>query len=419
MSRLRNITTVFFLLLVIPSLAFAAKGRLIGKVVGPDGKPLEGVTVTVTSPDIASFKEVETTDRKGVFVVDFRKIDVTYHYRFDKTGYQSLEAQQLWEKEGSQMYDWTMPVAEVDVTAVDTAVAPVSTSAPAVEAFNEALIAFRARNYAAAEPLLRAAVEHDPNLRQGWEALAVSQFELGQHQAAAASAEKAIALGSTEPTVYQARWQAYRNLNDVAKTAEALQDLEKIGRRSEEAKRIHNEAVALGRAGNHEAAFAKFQEALTVDPNLQPALLGLATAGSKIGRNEEAAKAAEAILAGDPNDEAAARIRFNAVLALGDKKRIADALMGIARYEPIAARDGILRLAFEAYDASDNATAADHFRKVIQIDPKYPQAYYYLGVISASQGATGEARRHIERFLQLAPNDPEAKSARDMLQYLK
>lgn len=81
----------------------------------------------------------------------------------------------------------------------------------------------------------------------------------------------------------------------------------------------------------------------------------------------------------DPKNEAAIRVRYNACLSLGDKAR---------------------------------------FGKVLQVDPNYPQAYFYLGVINVGQGATAEAKSRIERFLQLAPKDPEADSAREMLKYL-
>lgn len=419
MSRLRAVASLLFVITLIPGLALAArKGRLIGKIVDPAGKPIAGVTVTVTSPDIANFKQVHTTDRKGVFTVDFHKIDVIYDYRFDKTGYQSVEARQHWSKEGSQFFDWTMPVATVLAETLPSA-PPASTSAPAIEAFNTGLAAFQAKNHTTAEAKFKEAVNHDPNLRQAWEALSAVQIELGRNEDAAAAAEKAIALGSTHESVYLSRWKAYRNLGDTAKTAEALKDLERIGRRTEEAKKLHNEAVALVKAGDNARAFAKFQEAIDVDPNLQPALLGFATAGVKIGRNAEAATAAEAVLKMDPNNEAAVRVRYNATLPLGDQARLVDALMGLALYEPAVARNGLLKLAFEAYDANDNALAKERFNKVVQIDPNYPQAHYYLGVIHGSQGATAEARRHLQRFLQLAPNDPEAKSARDMLEYLK
>lgn len=420
MQRLRATLFLLLIILIVPSLALAArKAKLVGKIVDPDGKPIQGVMVTATSPDIPSFKVIESTDKKGVFEIEFEKIDVTYVYRFDKSGYDSSEATQQWSKEGSQFYTWTIQPAKVDVTQVADVTVPMSTSRPAVEAFNTGLVAFRGKDFATAETNFKKSVENDPNLRPAWEALAAVQLQVGHHADAAASAEKAIALGSTQESVFLTRWQAYKNLKDEARASEAQKDLERIGRATEEAKKFHNEAVALVKSGDHAGAFAKFGEALKLDPNLQVSLIGMANAATKIGKNKEAAEAAETILKSDPSHEQAIRIRYNALLAMGDKTKLLEALQDLAPYEPTAARDGILRLAFEAYDANDLRVSKERFEKALLIDPNYPQAYYYLGVIDAGNGQNKTARKNLLKFLELAPNDPEAKSAREMLEYVK
>ncbi|MCX6027654.1 MAG: tetratricopeptide repeat protein, partial [Chloroflexi bacterium] len=278
--------------------------------------------------------------------------------------------------------------------------------------------ALKARDYATAEAKFKEAVGHDPKLLQAWAALSAVQVQTRHNQEAAEAAEKAMALGSMDEAVLLSRWQAYRNLKDEAKAAEALKDLEKVGRRAEEAKKIHNEAVALVKAGDNAGAFAKFQEALTVDPTLQASLLGLATAGLKIGRNAEAATAAEAILKADPKNEAALRLRYNACLSLGDKERLIDSLVGLAAVEPAVARNGLLKLAFEAYDDNDRVRAKERVLKVLEVDPNQPLAHYYLALVYVNEGATKEAISHLERFLTLAPNSPEAENAREMLKQL-
>ena len=244
----RTMAWVVFLAGMLPALAFAErKGRLIGKVLDDEGKPIQGVVVTVSATSAAQpdYREVKTTDKKGLFIVDFSEINVTYHYRFDKSGYQTLEAQQEWKLEGTQRFEWTMHAATSP--ALEGA-APASTSAPAVLAFNDGVTAIKAKDYATAVAKFRESVGHDPGLRQAWGALSVAHFNLAQYAEAAEAAEKAVALGSTDESVLVTRWQAYRNLGDEAKAAEALKQLETIGRLVEEAKRIHNEAVTLAKA---------------------------------------------------------------------------------------------------------------------------------------------------------------------------
>jgi Tfp pilus assembly protein PilF len=357
----------------------------------------------------------ETTNKKGIFIVDFSKLGVNYHYRFDKAGYQTLEAQQQWSLEGTQNFEWKM---QPGTTAAAGSVPVASTSEPAVLAFNAGVAALKAKDYTTAEAKFKEAVGHDPSLIQGWAALATVQVQTGHNQEAADSAEKAMALGSKDPAVLTARWQAYRNLKDDAKAAAALKDLETVGRRAEEAKKLHNEAVALVKAGDNAGAFAKFQEALAVDPTLQASLLGLATAGVKIGKFAEAATAAESVLKADPRNEAALRLRYNACLSLGDSDRLADALVGIAAVEPAIARNGLLKLAFEAYDANDKVKAKERFLKVLEVDPNQPLAHYYVALIYVSDGDTKEAVGHLERFIALAPTAKEADTAREMLKQL-
>lgn len=412
----RTLAIVALLVWLLPGLAVAQrKARLVGKLVDQEGKPVEGVTVTITSPQLPEFKEVRTTDRKGAFLVDFRRIEVTYHYRFEKPGYQLTEATQEWYLEGTQHFEW---VLRRQLAVPGGATLTVATSEEAALAYNTGVAALKAGNYILAETKFREAVEHDPELRQAWGALAAVQVELGKDRQAAEAAEKAIALGSMDEAVLLARWQAYTNLKDEARAAIALEDMQRIGRRLEEAKRMHNEAVALARRGDNEGAFARFQTALNLDPNLKESLLGLATAGIALGRWAEAASAAETILKADPTNEKAIRLRYNACLGLGDKARLVGALVGLAAVEPEVAFNGLLKIAFDAYDAHDLSLAKDAFAHVVRLKPAYAQAYYYLGLIAVGEGATAAASTHLQRFLELAPNDPEAPSVREMLAHL-
>jgi tetratricopeptide (TPR) repeat protein len=392
------------------------EGRLLGKILGPDGKGLPGVIVTVTEASHPKYKDVQTTDKRGLFTVDLPHLDVTYHYRFDKAGFQSMEVNQEWLINGSEYYEWTMRAGES--TPVTEGLPAASSSEPAIAAYNAGVKAAQAKDNATAATKFKEAIGYDPKLRQAWESLAMAEMALGQNQDVVTAAEKAIALGSTDKAVLEARWQAYRNLKEDAKAEQALKDLQKVGQATEEAKKVHNEGVALVRAGDYAGAFAKFQEALKIDPNLQASLVGLAEAGLKSGHNAEAEAAAETILKADPTNQQAIRLRYNAALALGDKTKLSDALIGLAPVEPAIARNGLLKIAFDAYDANDMPAAVTGFKKVLEVDPTYPLAHYYIGVIDVGLGATADAKAHLERFLQLAPNDQEAKSAREMLKEL-
>jgi tetratricopeptide (TPR) repeat protein len=252
----------------------------------------------------------------------------------------------------------------------------------------------------------------------------LSQIHLEEkrYKEAADAADKAMALGAADPAVLRSRWEAYRRLGDEAKAAQAREDLERIGRAAEEAKRAHNDAVALVKAGDDAGAFAKFQEALALDPTLQPALLGLATTGLKIGRAAEAAAAAETVLKTDPKNQQAIRIRYNAALKLGARGMALDALealVAVAAIDNATAVDGFSKLAFAAFDSDDIPHAKEALGKALELDPNHARSHYLLGLILMREGAKAEARSHLERFLELTPNDPDAATAKDALKYVK
>ncbi len=415
----RKVAMVLALFLVAAGPASAArKGRLIGKVLDPEGEPIAGVTVTTTAKEFLDVEMVTTTDKKGLFKVDFEHLDTDYVYRFEKAGFQTLTVEQHWTVEGTDRHQFTLTPMEM-ATPIGTGDAPpASTSAPALLAYNEGVRAFKAKDSETARAKFEEAIEHDPNLRQAWEALCVLHLEEGRYAEAVDTAEKALALGSTSESVLQARWEAYRHLGDTAKAERAREELERFGKLTEEAKRIHNEGVALARDGDEQAAFARFKEAVSIDPNLVPAQLAVATTALKIGRPAEAAEAAAAILKGDPQNGEALKVRYNAALALGDEAMVVDALVGLAAVDPKMVEGSLFQLALNAFDRDESAKAKELFQKVLAFNPNHARAHYQLGLILMREGANKEARSHLERFLALAPNDPDAGTAKQIIKIL-
>ena len=411
----RRIAWLAVLILTMPGLASARQGRLIGKVVDPERRPIPAVTVTTTCAEIPDFRQVATTDDKGLFKVDFTRINLVYVYQLEKTGYVTLRVEQKWTLEGTERHEFKL----VPAPATTATGPPASPSNQAIAAFNAGVVALKAKDYKTATARFEEALSYDPYLRQAWAALSQVHVEQKRYREAAEAADKAVALGATDESVLRTRWEAYRNLGDKAKAAQAQQDLERSGRLTEEAKRIHNEGVALSKAGDDAGAFVKFQEALAIDPGFQQALLGLATAGLKSGKAAEAAAAAETILRADPRNEPALRIRYNASLTLGDRAMIVDSLVGLAAVDPVMARDSIFKLATAAYDSDDTVHAKERFGKVLELDPNHPRSHYFLGLILMREGAKLAAKSHLERFLALAPNDPDVGTARNALKYLR
>jgi tetratricopeptide (TPR) repeat protein len=416
MHNRRAAAWLLIAMLLASTSAFAVRrGRIIGKVVDPDGNPIEGVTVTATSPDVPDFNEIRTTDKKGVFKVDFEEINVVYQYRFDKVGYVTFQAEQTWEKDGSARYEFVMQPGE---TSGLQGPAPLTSSSPAIAAFNAGVTAFDAGEFSTSVTHFEEAIGHDPEFRRAWGALSVALVELDRFQEAAEAAEKAIELGSSHEMVLRARWDAYRNLGDEAKTAEALAAMEHTGRMAEEAKKVFNEGVGFFKAGDYENAFLKYQEAAAMNPNLDVALLGVATTGLKIGRIDEVMAATDAMLEENPSNQDAIRIRYNAALETGKEDLILDALVDLAAVDPETALNGLWMLAMASYDANDMERAKERFDKVLAVNPDHARAHYYLGLTYVSEGVNDKAKAHLQRFVEITPEDPDAATASELIDFL-
>jgi tetratricopeptide (TPR) repeat protein len=61
------------------------------------------------------------------------------------------------------------------------------------------------------------------------------------------------------------------------------------------------------------------------------------------------------------------------------------------------------------YDRNDDVSAERALQQALRFATPPPDAYLYLAKLYAAYGLTGPARAHLQRYLELAPNDPEGQ----------
>ena len=71
-----------------------AQGRVSGKVTDSSGAPVEGVVITITTPDIKTFKISAKTDKRGVYGIIINDATHNYRMRFEKEGYAPAEREE-------------------------------------------------------------------------------------------------------------------------------------------------------------------------------------------------------------------------------------------------------------------------------------------------------------------------------------
>ncbi|HEX9940572.1 MAG TPA: tetratricopeptide repeat protein [Thermoanaerobaculia bacterium] len=187
----------------------------------------------------------------------------------------------------------------------------------------------------------------------------------------------------------------------------------------------YNEGVDALRGGDLAGAVPKFEQATALNPSLAEAHGVLAEVYLELKRNGDALAAADRYIALKPGDARGLRVRYDALKAAGDNdkaRQALDALGAAAPNDPETAvryfNEGAERTRAGNYD-----DAAVFFARAIQgapDDPKFAKAHYVLGLTYAKDDAKkAEAREHLRKFLQMSPNDPDADTAKQMLDYLK
>jgi tetratricopeptide (TPR) repeat protein len=197
---------------------------------------------------------------------------------------------------------------------------------------------------------------------------------------------------------------------------------------SEQAIIAYNEGVNLLRTDDLAGAAPKFEEAARLNPELPEPHAALAEVYLELGRHAEALTAADRYLALKAGDPRGLRARYDALKALGDTEKAHAALDALVAADPTADTTAV-RLFNEGAEltrAGKFDEAAVWFERVVEIapaDPKFAKAHYVLGLTYAKdekdEAKKALARERLQTFLQMAPNDPEAETAKQLLDYLK
>jgi tetratricopeptide (TPR) repeat protein len=190
----------------------------------------------------------------------------------------------------------------------------------------------------------------------------------------------------------------------------------------------YNEGVTLLKSNNLAGAAPKFEEAAALDPNLAEADGALADLYLELGRNPEALVAADRYLALKPSDPRGLRARYDALKATGDNEKARATLDALTLADPKGEGTAVryFNEGAELTRTGKYDEAAVWFEKVVEIspaEPKFAKAHYVLGLTYAKDdkdpAKKTRAKEQLQTFLQMAPNDADAGTAKQLLDYLK
>jgi tetratricopeptide (TPR) repeat protein len=199
----------------------SAQARLTAKVTDSAGNPIEGVTVTVTTKSISTFKLVLKTDKRGVYATIVNDATMTYHLKFEKEGYVPFEGDKkvaIGDTGGLEAK--LQKVSEAQAAAASTA--PPSANELAVEKYNEGVDLMNAGNRAGAEAKFLQAAQKNVDLPAVWKALTVIAFDKKDWAKTIEYGQKATDLDPSLTNLYSMMSEAAKQSGDKKGAAEYL-----------------------------------------------------------------------------------------------------------------------------------------------------------------------------------------------------
>lgn len=376
-------------------------GVINGRVLDMEEKIVSGAAVKVTSAD-GAFEESATSDRKGVFSVSIPDASGEYTVYLEKEGFAPFSAAIPLSVGDEQNIDFRLLSAEM------------GQRQQAVDAYNEGVQVFNQGDRAKAKELFQTAAELDPSIFQAHFGLTDIYLAEEDYAAAAESAERYIAMQPDDAKGKRLAYQAYLGLGDEDKLRVLRTALKGTEFAENLAVQTFNMGAIASQKGDLEVAVAQFQAALELDPSLKSAHSGLASVFYNMERWDDALASIDKVLEADPGNVQGRRIRYLIYDVQGDAAQLGPALDAYAEVDPAGAADVLFQRAEMDFKSNEVETAKANLEKVIELAPDMARAYYTLGLVYFSID-TAKAKHYLQKFIDMAPNDPEVETARQMM----
>ncbi len=133
---------------------------------------------------------------------------------------------------------------------------------------------------------------------------------------------------------------------------------------------------------------------------------------------EAAIQHLHAALAKDPNNIEVKLLLANVLAEKGNAEESRQ-IMATIDESKITTPSTLLNIGIGMLNAKKPDQALVWFDKAIARFPQYPDAYYYRGITELQEGKTDAAKTDLTKFVEMAPNAPEAATAKAILEKLK
>ncbi len=272
----------------------AAQGRLVGTVTGPDGAPLQGVVLTLTTPNLTTFKLTTTTDKKGHYALIVNDATIPYRLHFELEGYVPYE-------ENKKLSIGEPTTVDVKLQKPQAAAAPAVVSAEdqAAIAYNEGVELLNGGDKAGAAAKFQEAVKKNPDLPQGWQGVAVLAYQNKDWAKALEAGQKALDLDPTITSLYPILIDSAKQKGDQKAFDEWQAKYAELNPDTPEA--IYNKGVEALNSRKMQEAADYFAKAIEAKPDFALAHYQLGMVSFNLKKNAAAKEHLQKYIELDPN----------------------------------------------------------------------------------------------------------------------
>lgn len=283
-----------------------AQARLKGKVTDASGNPIEGASVTLTTPNLRLFKVNLKTDKKGEYGTIVNDATMPYHLKFEKAGFAPFEADKKIPVGDTGVVDARLQTMEQAGAAARAAggAAPPSANEQAALIFNEGVDLLNAGNKAGAEAKFLEAVGKNPDLPQGWQALTSLAYEKKDWAKTLEYGQKAVDLDPSFTQIYGTLANAATQSGDKKAAAEWQAKYEEAHPDTPES--FYNKGIEAYNTKKIKDAEALLTKAVEAKPDFAIAHFWLGMASFNLNKKAAAKEHLEKYLELDPNGAEAA-----------------------------------------------------------------------------------------------------------------
>ncbi len=182
----------------------------------------------------------------------------------------------------------------------------------------------------------------------------------------------------------------------------------------------YDRAFEAARQGDYDSASAAFEEVLSLDDSVVPALVALSAIRLEQGSYAQSSELATRAVELDPSNVKGIELRYMAFKHNGASvEELMPMLVELEEVSPIKAAAGHAEVGLSHFNAGDMDAAQSSLNHALALNPDLPAAHFQLGLCYVNARDSDQARHHFERVVELAPGTEDAATAAEMMTYLE